>query len=405
MGNQPTKIESSGDKLNGNVDDKPKEVKKEIEIVIADNYDELPPKIQEKLIRTQITKEKFNDNFQILLNILNFENGRTFKFMTQKQFDLKKKPSESEHSNDRLSPRVIDKENLKKEFFSKRSANLKGEYKIVKLNNGTVKEDIKLIMGEAEKIVEVVNDELELKKKYRVFKKRGDGGFGEVFTAKDSQINKRVAVKKMEHLSEKSKRMNLCEVYYLQKCKHDNVVEYKRSHVIKSLSEMWIVMEFLEGGTLTDAVKDGYTFTENQVAYAARELLKGIEHLHSLEVCHRDIKSSNVMMSINGEIKLIDFGLCCSMKDGPKESYLGSPFWIPPEMIRKQQHSYPVDIWSFAICLIELCEGEPPHRSSSIKAMFLTGIGESPKLKPPKTYSDTIHDFLSKCLLIDPSQR
>lgn len=101
----------------------------------------------------------------------------------------------------------------------------------------------------------------------------------------------------MEHYSDKHKKMNLCEVYFLKKCQNDNVVEFKRAHVINNLSEMWVVMEYLEGGTLTDAVKDGYTFTETQVAYAARELLRGIQFLHSVEICHRDIKSSNVNIS------------------------------------------------------------------------------------------------------------
>lgn len=74
-------------------------------------------------------------------------------------------------------------------------------------------------------------------------------------------------------------------------------------------------------------------------------------------------------------------------------------------MIQKQPHSYPVDIWSFAICVMELCDGEPPNRKSSVRAMFLVGIGEPPKLKSEKNYSKSIHDFLEKCLVIDPAKR
>ena len=115
-----------------------------------------------------------------------------------------------------------------------------------------------------------------------------------MFLAKDLELNKKVAVKKMSNYSEKEKRMNMSEVYFLSKSQHNNVVVFHKSLSIVNLSEMWVVMEFLEGGTLTDAVRNGYTFTEKQVAYAARELLHAISFLHSQQICHRDIKSSNV---------------------------------------------------------------------------------------------------------------
>lgn len=82
-----------------------------------------------------------------------------------------------------------------------------------------------------------------------------------------------------------------------------------------------------------------------------------------------------------------------------------SPFWMPPEMIRKEVHSFPTDIWSFAICMMELCEGSPPNHDDSLRAMFLIGIGQAPQLKDPEKWSEEIRDFFSRCLEIDPLKR
>merc|ERR1711959_42771 len=104
-------------------------------------------------------------------------------------------------------------------------------------------------------------------------------------------------------------------------------------------------MEFLEGGTLSDACK-ARQFKEDELAFVAREMVRGVAYLHENNLAHRDIKSPNVMMSTSAEIKLIDFGLCRDLRDGPQTHMVGSPYWMPPEMIKKQPHGLPVDIWS-----------------------------------------------------------
>lgn len=144
--------------------------------------------------------EKLNDNFEILLNILNFENGRRYKFMTKDQYDLKKNSRSGGSNNELSSPRKDHKNanNLKIDFFSRKSVNLKADmnHKKVPDSTNSLREDLSQIMEEAgkknnlyillqnkkhhpksniEKIVEVVQDEQELKKRYKVMKKKGDG--------------------------------------------------------------------------------------------------------------------------------------------------------------------------------------------------------------------------------------
>jgi p21-activated kinase 1 len=90
--------------------------------------------------------------------------------------------------------------------------------------------------------------------------------------------------------------------------------------------ECWVVMEFLEGGTLTEARKS-HNFEEKEIAYIAKELLKGLVYLHSLGIVHRDLKSENIMMSVLGDIKLIDFGLAIDANK-IRPTMVGSPYWL-----------------------------------------------------------------------------
>jgi len=228
----------------------------------------------------------------------------------------------------------------------------------------------------------------------------GRGGFGSVFLARGPD-KKKVAIKKMVHTKLKQKRSNIDEVIFMKECDHPNIVKYERAFELPN--EIWVVMEFLEGGTLSEAV-ESCKFEEGQVAYVAREMLKGIAYLHSKGFVHRDLKSGNVMMSVDGDLKLIDFGLCIDATRTTKHM-VGSPFWIPPEMILRIPHGIEADIWSFAICLLEMINRKPPNRKSSIKAMFVTATGDPPTAESPKDWSDNLHDFLSLCLKKNPAER
>lgn len=84
-------------------------------------------------------------------------------------------------------------------------------------------------------------------------------------------------------------------------CDHPNIVHYFRTYIVAK--EVWVIMEFMQGGTLGEASK-GYEFKDPQIAYVAREMLKGIKCLHDGGYAHRDLKSSNVMLTIQGDVKL-----------------------------------------------------------------------------------------------------
>eukprot|EP01111_Echinosteliopsis_oligospora_P004295 TRINITY_DN1686_c1_g1_i4.p1 TRINITY_DN1686_c1_g1~~TRINITY_DN1686_c1_g1_i4.p1 ORF type:complete len:767 (+),score=235.94 TRINITY_DN1686_c1_g1_i4:238-2538(+) len=240
----------------------------------------------------------------------------------------------------------------------------------------------------------------DVKKLYKSLQQAGRGGFGSVFVAKSSLDKCDVAVKKLPHTTKKTKRTNFNEIGFLNTFKHPNIVRYYRSHLLDD--ELWLVMEYMQGGTLAESV-ERYSFVESSVAYVAREVLKALEYLHNLNFVHRDLKSANIMLTVEGRIKLIDFGLCVDQSQRKLCHMAGSPFWMPPEMILGLEHGSPADIWSFAICLLELINGEPPNRKSPVKAMFVAAT-EGISVKNEK-YSPEFKDFLSRCLQIDQTKR
>jgi len=237
---------------------------------------------------------------------------------------------------------------------------------------------------------------------FKSLKKSGKGGFGTVFAAKRITDGKKVAIKRMGHATAKEKMDNYSEARYTKMCDHANIVKILEAYEWKE--EFWLVLEFLEGGTLTEA-RRGHDFEEKEIAYVARELLKGLAYLHSINLVHRDVKSENIMMSIMGDIKLIDFGLCSDVSL-IRPSMVGSPYWMPPEMLQRNPHSFPCDIWSFGISILELANKNPPNAQNKIKVMFTTATQGCPHpFDEPERWSDKFKDFTSRCLVKDPAKR
>jgi len=247
---------------------------------------------------------------------------------------------------------------------------------------------------------DLLSEAPDIKKLYKNLQQAGRGGFGSVFVAKSTQDKCDIAIKKLPHTTKKMKRTNFNEIGFLNSCKHSNIVKYYRSHLIED--EIWVVMEYMQGGTLAEAV-ERYSFAESSVAYVAREILRALEYLHSHNLVHRDLKSANVMLTVEGKIKLIDFGLCVDFTQRKLCHMAGSPFWMPPEMILGIPHGTPADMWSFAICLLELANGEPPNRKSPVRAMFIAATEGI--ILPPEKHSQDFTDFLGKCLQIDQTKR
>jgi len=241
---------------------------------------------------------------------------------------------------------------------------------------------------------------------YNFLKKLGKGGFGHVYLAESKKGGEKVAVKKMPHFTEKQKRKNFQEIRFLHYCTTNgapSIVQFRRATVLSG--EMWLLTEHIDGGTLTQAVSL-HKFTEPEVIYVIHELLAGLRFLHDNMIAHRDMKSGNIVLGKDGAVKIIDFGLCSDISGGEIVHRVGSPFWLPPEMINHEPHGLPVDVWSFGICCMEMVNSHPPHFRSALCAMFIAATEGYPNPVEDKTaWSEMLVDFISHCVIKNPRDR
>jgi len=169
-------------------------------------------------------------------------------------------------------------------------------------------------------------------------------------------------------------------------------------------------MEYMDGGCLTDILEqfDELKMTEPQIAFVARETLKALSYIHSLHRIHRDIKSDNVLLTLSGQLKLADFGYAAQLtqKQQKRNTVVGTPYWMAPELIRGHDYGIKVDIWSLGIMVMETVEGEPPYMEfPPLRALFLITTKGIPPLKEPHKWSPEFNDFFSRCLDKDVEKR
>jgi len=246
-------------------------------------------------------------------------------------------------------------------------------------------------------------------KQFKTIEFDAQGGYGQIFKSKykASRSYQTVAVKKLPHNTPKQKEFNLSEVGYLTSCRHPSIVSHIVTYNVvlpNQQEELWIVMEYIEGGMLSTAAQSQKLY-DKQFAWIAREMLLALKYLHECSYAHRDLKSTNIMLSTNGHVKLVDFGLCANFSDGPSTEMVGTAFFIPPEMIQQKPHSYPVDIWSLGVCLMELLTGHPPYPESNLYCMYKVGTEGLLHLVEPMTAKEGAKDFISKCLQMRPEDR
>ncbi|KAJ6567263.1 kinase-like domain-containing protein, partial [Mycena vulgaris] len=203
---------------------------------------------------------------------------------------------------------------------------------------------------------------------------------------------------------------------------HPNIFTFLDLYLFEK-SEVWLITEFMEGGrTLGEVVAHNPSaFTEEQIARICLDACKGLAHLHSQLIIHRDIRSDSLVINAKGRVKITGFGFSVQLPDKQAKrrtmvSTLNLPnrspytvdktHWTSPEVIKKKEYGPEVDVWAFGITVVEMIDGAPPYMGEEpLKVLFLILVNGTPELKHPDTLSDELKDFLGNCLDVDVESR
>lgn len=242
--------------------------------------------------------------------------------------------------------------------------------------------------------------------------KIGEGRFGKVYTAVNNSTGELIAMKEI-HLQQandsRAIKETIDEIRIFEGIKHPNIVKYFGVEIHRD--ELYIFMEYCNEGSLENAVQ--LNLPEQLVRKYTRQLLEAVNCLHEHGIVHRDIKSANIFLTSDGNLKLGDFGCCMKLKNhstmpGELCTLVGTPAYMAPEMFTRNSiegHGRSSDIWSIGCVVLEMLTGRRPWHDleNSYQIMFKVGMGETPEI--PDDICTEGKSFISHCLRQDPRLR
>ena len=257
----------------------------------------------------------------------------------------------------------------------------------------------------------------------------GHGAFGYVYRAIHNSSKKIYAIKIINYFKENINflenkshinNINFCyqtvqqETSLMKKVSSSNfILKYYGSYFSRKTNSLWLIIEYCSYGSTIDLMLAmNRLYTEIEVATMIKMVLQGLIIIHDKKLIHRDIKGANILLSEDGYAKLGDFGVGTKLllKENYRSSIKGSPYWMSPQVIQKENYDSKTDIWSLGITCIELTQGEPPFSDLNPNEV-MDFIGNKKFIfddffqKKKSNYSKEFINFVSKCLKINPEKR
>lgn len=235
--------------------------------------------------------------------------------------------------------------------------------------------------------------------------KIGRGSYGSVYKALHKESGQVLAIKQVPVDTDLQEIIK--EISIMQQCDSPFIVKYYGSYFKNT--DLWIVMEYCGAGSVADIMKlRNKVLSEEEIATILYYTLKGLEYLHSKRKIHRDIKAGNILLNTEGHAKLADFGVAGQLTDtmAKRNTVIGTPYWMAPEVIQEIGYDCVADIWSLGITALEMAEGKPPYGDiHPMRAIFMIPTKPPPSFRNPDRWSPEFIDFVSKCLVKNPEQR
>ncbi|NWW65698.1 NEK3 kinase, partial [Ifrita kowaldi] len=241
---------------------------------------------------------------------------------------------------------------------------------------------------------------------YNVLKVLGEGSFGRALLVHHRISDQKYVMKEIRlPMSSSGVENSRKEAVLLAKMKHPNVVAFKESF---EDGHLYIVMEYCDNGDLMQKIKHqgGNFFPEDTILHWFVQMCLAVKHIHDKRVLHRDIKSKNVFLTQSGKVKLGDFGSARLLAHPMSYActYVGTPYYVPPEIWESLPYNNKSDIWSLGCILYELCTLKHPFQANSWKHLILK-ICKGSYDPLPSHYSYELHYLIKQMFKRNPQNR
>ncbi|NXI08662.1 NEK3 kinase, partial [Irena cyanogastra] len=242
---------------------------------------------------------------------------------------------------------------------------------------------------------------------YNVLKVLGEGSFGRALLVHHRISDQKYVMKEIRlPMSSSGVENSRKEAVLLAKMKHPNIVAFKESFEVDG--HLYIVMEYCDAGDLMQKIKHqgGNLFPEDTILHWFVQMCLAVKHIHDKRVLHRDIKSKNVFLTQSGKVKLGDFGSARLLAHPMSYActYVGTPYYVPPEIWESLPYNNKSDIWSLGCILYELCTLKHPFQAKSWKHLILK-ICKGSYDPLPSHYSYELHNLIKQMFKRNPQNR